>query len=102
VNVARGQGYGVQSTSIPGVAQRTGATTYYIELSQNKAAAFCLSPMAGDVDIFASSEYLETSRAIQNGYVTPEKTFLIASTHRVYTLDEKMQSGAAVFEYDKL
>ncbi|MCC7100346.1 MAG: 2-oxoacid:acceptor oxidoreductase family protein, partial [Rubrivivax sp.] len=25
-------GYAVQSTSIPGVAQRTGATTYYVEL----------------------------------------------------------------------
>src|SRR3981081_2183199 len=32
VSAAAAQGYPVQSTSIPGVAQRTGATTYYIEI----------------------------------------------------------------------
>ena len=28
-------GFPIQSTSIPGVAQRTGATTYYLELPRN-------------------------------------------------------------------
>ena len=32
VSAARKAGYPVQATSITGVAQRTGATTYYIEL----------------------------------------------------------------------
>ena len=32
VAAARGAGFPVQSTSIPGVAQRTGATTYYLEI----------------------------------------------------------------------
>ena len=32
VDVAREAGYAAQATSIPGVAQRTGATTYYIEV----------------------------------------------------------------------
>src|SRR5262249_41629199 len=32
VTAAASQGFPVQSTSIPGVAQRTGATTYHIEL----------------------------------------------------------------------
>ena len=32
VDIARHAGYAAQSTSIPGVAQRTGATTYYIEV----------------------------------------------------------------------
>ena len=32
VDVARHAGYAAQSTSIPGVAQRTGATTYYLEV----------------------------------------------------------------------
>ena len=32
VAVATQSGFAVQSTSIPGVAQRTGATTYYIEI----------------------------------------------------------------------
>ncbi|RZI63743.1 MAG: indolepyruvate oxidoreductase, partial [Variovorax sp.] len=29
VDIARHAGYAAQATSIPGVAQRTGATTYY-------------------------------------------------------------------------
>src|SRR5205085_1602629 len=32
VSAAESVGYPVQSTSIPGVAQRTGATTYYVEI----------------------------------------------------------------------
>ena len=32
VDTARHAGYAAQATSIPGVAQRTGATTYYIEV----------------------------------------------------------------------
>ena len=32
VDAATAQGYPVQNTSIPGLAQRTGATTYYIEI----------------------------------------------------------------------
>ena len=32
VGAAESLGFPVQSTSIPGVAQRTGATTYYIEI----------------------------------------------------------------------
>ena len=32
IEAAKESGYAAQSTSIPGVAQRTGATTYYIEV----------------------------------------------------------------------
>ena len=32
VDAATTAGFPVQSTSIPGVAQRTGATTYYVEI----------------------------------------------------------------------
>ena len=32
-------GHAAQSTSIPGVAQRTGATTYYVEIFPQPAAA---------------------------------------------------------------
>ena len=31
--LARGQGYACQATSVAGVAQRTGATIYYIEMA---------------------------------------------------------------------
>ncbi len=89
----------VQSTSIPGVAQRTGATTYYIEIYPAKAAdlggrrpVMTLTPAPGHVDIVVASELLEAARAMQNGYVGPGTT-LIASTNRVYTVAEKMQMG---------
>ncbi|MBS0343923.1 MAG: indolepyruvate oxidoreductase, partial [Proteobacteria bacterium] len=32
IEAARTSGHAAQSTSIPGVAQRTGATTYYVEV----------------------------------------------------------------------
>jgi indolepyruvate ferredoxin oxidoreductase, beta subunit len=89
----------VQSTSIPGVAQRTGATTYYIEIYPVKTAELAgrrpvmtLTPSPGCVDIVVASELLEAARAMQNGYVGGHTT-LIASTHRVYTVAEKTQMG---------
>jgi indolepyruvate ferredoxin oxidoreductase, beta subunit len=89
----------VQSTSIPGVAQRTGATTYYIEIYPAKTAALggrrpvmTLTPAPGYVDIVIASELLEAARAMQNGYVGANTT-LIASTQRVYTVAEKSQMG---------
>jgi indolepyruvate ferredoxin oxidoreductase, beta subunit len=100
VNAARDSNLPVQATSIPGVAQRTGATTYYIEIWPetwdavgDNVPVFALSPSPGEIDIFASTELLETGRQIQSGYVTPDRTLLIASTHRVFSTAEKMQMG---------
>lgn len=100
VNAARDSNLPAQATSIPGVAQRTGATTYYIEIWPetwdgigDREPVFALSPSPGEVDIFASTELLETGRQIQSGYVTPDRTLLIASTHRVFSTAEKMQMG---------
>ncbi len=88
--------YLVQTTSVPGVAQRTGATIYYAELfprdasiAQGKAPVLGLMPMPGDVDVVIASELMEAGRAIQRGLVTPDRTTLIASTHRVYSIKEK-------------
>jgi len=99
VAAATAMDFPVQSTSIPGVAQRTGATTYYIEIYPAKAAelggrrpVMTLTPSPGCVDIMIASELLEAARAMQNGYVGAGTT-LIASTHRVYTVAEKMQMG---------
>lgn len=100
IAAAEAEDYPVQSTSIPGVAQRTGATTYYIEVYPVRAAqlggrrpVMTLTPTACDIDVMLASEWLEAGRAIMNGYVTPERTTLIASTHRIYTVLEKMQMG---------
>lgn len=100
VDMAEHEGYLAQSTSVPGVAQRTGATIYYIELFPEAAAraagrepVLSLMPTPGDVDIVIASELMETGRAIQRGFVTPDRTTLIASTHRVYSMIEKMAMG---------
>jgi len=100
VNAAQASDLPVQATSIPGVAQRTGATTYYIEIwpqpwsaLNGRAPLLALAPAAGEVDVMAATELLEAGRAIRGGFVTPDRTLLIASTHRVYTTAEKMQMG---------
>jgi indolepyruvate ferredoxin oxidoreductase beta subunit len=99
----------VQSTSIPGVAQRTGATTYYVEIfpTTNKALAgrrpvLGLYPCPGDIDVAIASELLEAGRAIENGYVTAERTTLIAATHRVYAVAEKQQMADGRFDASRV
>jgi indolepyruvate ferredoxin oxidoreductase, beta subunit len=96
VEAATAAGYPVQSTSIPGVAQRTGATTYYLEVHPRPQAetgrtepVMTLTPGPGDIDVMVASELLEAGRAMENGFISPERTTLIASTHRIYAVAEK-------------
>src|SRR5689334_24125198 len=64
VDMAEREGYAAQSTSVPGVAQRTGTTVYYVEFHpeprafgiSDKSPVLALMPVAGDVDIVISSE----------------------------------------------
>ncbi len=109
VNAAVGEGYPAQSTSIPGVAQRTGATTYYVEIFPTKLASLgarrpvlALTPNPGNIDMMVASELIEAGRAMQNGYVSPARTTLIASTHRVYATSEKMQMGDGRFDDSRI
>jgi indolepyruvate ferredoxin oxidoreductase, beta subunit len=99
----------VQSTSIPGVAQRTGATTYYIEIYPmpwrelgGKRPVLALAPGIGDVDVVVASEFLEAGRAVAAGFVTPDRTLLIASTHRSHAIAEKMAMGDGRFDAARL
>ena len=71
VSAAEQAGFPVQSTSIPGVAQRTGATTYYIEIFpaltrelDGKYPVLALTPGVGDIDIAVASELLEAGRTV--------------------------------------
>lgn len=94
VSLASGEGWPVQSTSIPGVAQRTGATTYYVEILPRRwegpgAPVFALTPTPGFVDVAIATELLEAGRVIEHGFVSPERTIMIASSHRSYTIHEK-------------
>tara|TARA_B100000315_G_scaffold230471_1_gene240918 strand:- start:1967 stop:3454 length:1488 start_codon:yes stop_codon:yes gene_type:complete len=108
VSAAWRKGYPVQATSVPGVAQRTGATTYYIELLPEalpQGAAqpvFALIPTAGEVDVLVATEAAEAARAAGNGFISPARTHLIASTSRVYLMPEKMAMTDGRVDDDKL
>lgn len=100
VSLAEHNGYFAQATSVPGVAQRTGATIYYLELfpedARRKAGrdpVLSLMPMPGDVDVVLAAEFTEIGRAVQRGFVTPDRTTLIGSSHRVYGISEKTAMG---------
>jgi indolepyruvate ferredoxin oxidoreductase beta subunit len=97
VEAAARAGYPAQSTSIPGVAQRTGATTYYIEVFParteelgGRSPVFGLSPVAGALDALVSSELLETSRQVGLGMVSKDRTLVISARDRTLTTAEKM------------
>src|SRR5579885_580702 len=100
IEIAEAEGYLAQSTSVPGVAQRTGATIYYLEFFPRAEAqqagrepTMALMPVPGDVDCVVASELVEAGRAIQRGLVDPQKTTLIASSHRSYSIFEKIALG---------
>ena len=143
VDAASADGRRVQATSVPGVAQRTGATTYYLEIgprsggegngqeSGGKAAedsaraavdtsgksepgggsdpgggsgaqVMALLPTPGNVDLLVASELLEAGRAAQNGMITPERTTVIASTHRMFAIAEKSAMGDGRFNDERV
>jgi len=105
VDMAEHAGYYAQATSVPGVAQRTGATIYYVEIFPEIGGAqpvLALMPFPGEVDVVIASELMEAGRAIQRGFVTPERTTFIASTHRVYSMTEKTGMGDGRVDAGKL
>lgn len=98
-DLAEANGYLAQYTSVPGVAQRTGATVYYIEIfpaqlarMAGKAPVLALTPAPGNVDIVIASEMMEAGRAVVRGFVS-KKTTLIASSHRDFAIVEKQLMG---------
>ena len=109
VNAARAIDLPVQATSIPGVAQRTGATTYYVEIVptpraklKGKEPVLDLYPAPGEIDLMIATELLETGRVLEKGFISPEQTTLIASTHRVYALTEKMAMSDGRYDDEKV
>jgi indolepyruvate ferredoxin oxidoreductase beta subunit len=97
VAMLESQGWLAQSTSVPGVAQRTGATVYYVETikadGSGRRPVMSLMPVPGEVDIVIGAELMEAGRALQRGLVSSDRTTLIASSHRAYAVSEKMVPG---------
>lgn len=152
VDAAATDGRTVQATSVPGVAQRTGATTYYLEIgprgcrggadgahgpdrapapessgeggdgasdarvssaldepprdpdpdSGSAGPVMALLPTPGNVDLLVASELLEAGRAAQTGMITPDRTTVIASTHRTFAIAEKSAMGDGRFEDERI
>lgn len=103
ITLAERNGWFAQSTSVPGVAQRTGATLYYLELirwagplDRDSTPPLALMPVPGSVDVVIAAEWMEAGRAIQKGLVTPDRTTLIASTHRALSVQEKSAPGDGI------
>lgn len=108
VAAAAHAGLAVQATSIPGVAQRTGATTYYVEMFPEPLQpgggepVFSLYPTAGDVDVVVAGELLEAGRTIEMDYASPDRTTMIASTHRLFAIGEKTKPGNGIFPRERV
>ena len=109
VRAAEIAGLTVQNTSIPGVAQRTGATTYYMEIFptpldrlDGDKPVLSLYPSVGDIDVMVASEIVEAGRAIQNGFVSPDRTTLVASTHRIYAIGERGAMADGRFDSERI
>lgn len=108
VDLAERNGFVAQATSVPGVAQRTGATVYYLEMFPRAGIpagaqpVLALAPVPGELDVVLASELMEAGRALQRGLVTAERTTFIASTHRVYSMTERTAMGDGRVDADKL
>ena len=109
VDMAEHAGWWAQTTSVPGAAQRTGATIYYLELlpeadveRAGRAPALALMPTPGDVDLVVAAELMEGGRAIQRGLVTPDRSVLITSSHRSYAVSEKSAPGNGIADPNKV
>ncbi len=109
VEAAHHAGLPAQATQIPGVAQRTGATTYYVEVLPlhrgqlaGRTPVLALNPAMGEVDVLLASELVEAGRMVFNGWVTPDRTTLISSSHRVFAIGERAAMGDGRFDVGRL
>jgi len=93
-------------TSIPGVAQRTGGTTYYIEMMPaapgDPAPVLGLNAAPGRVDVLIGTELLEAARRAEAGFVTPDRTLALVARRRAYTVAEKAEGGDGRLDPAKL
>ncbi len=109
VSLAESNGFVAQSTSVAGVAQRTGSTIYYIEMlpldalpGDGRQPILAQMAVPGEVDIVIASERIEAGRALQRGFITRDRTAVIVSSHRNYSTEEKVAPGNGVVDADRI
>jgi indolepyruvate ferredoxin oxidoreductase beta subunit len=104
VEAAIADGQVAHGTSIPGVAQRTGSTTYYVEVfpPSDREPTVSLYPVPGALDVLLAPELLEVGRMIELGFPSPARTTIITSTHRLFSIQEKLALGNAIYPTDRL
>lgn len=104
IEIADRSGWHCQSTSLAGVAQRTGATIYYLEFMERMVGksqpVMSLFPAQGDIDVALTSEIAEAGRMVSRGFISPDKTTLISSDHRVFGITEKTHTGDGTADRD--
>ncbi len=101
------ENYDVQGVGLPGLSQRGGSTTYYLEAhphidDPDKRVVFAQYPVPGDVDVILCQEFLELGRVLEEGYGSPEKTVTVSSTHRIYSTLEKLPSTKGVYSSENI
>ncbi len=108
--LAETNGYWCQATSIAGVAQRTGATVYYMELiplaeiTVNKklmTPVLAQMPAPADVDVLLATELMEAGRALAREFIS-KKTTAIFSSHRNLAIKEKEKPGDGIVNSEKI
>lgn len=104
-----------QALSLPGLSQRGGGTNFYLEIAglENPSGddeadeaildrvQFAQFPFPGRVDVLVGQELVELGRLVQAGFAT-RRTTVVASSQRIYTIDEKMPAFDGVFPSDKI
>jgi indolepyruvate ferredoxin oxidoreductase beta subunit len=63
---------------------------------------FSLYPIPGELDVLLAPELLEVGRSIELGFPSPARTTTIASSHRLYSIHEKIVTGRGVYPLAQL
>ena len=96
--------YDVQGISLPGLSQRGGSTTFYIEAypkDSDEKIVFSQFPLPGHIDLILSQELLELGRILKEGFGS-EDTTIISSTYRIYSTLEKLPISSGIYSDEVL
>ena len=69
---------------------------------RTRAPIFSLYPVPGALDVLLAPEFLEVGRSIELGFPSPGRTTIIASTHRLYSIHEKIATGSGIYPIEEL